>query len=148
MSDLNKLIVSGKLLQDSALTYTQAGLAICKFQLVSTDKYKQKVTETTFNCVMMGKPAESVAQYLKGGMGLAIVGKMQSNEYKGQRSWQVMVSETIFLGSGQKQQRPAPQPAQQQRAYPPQQRPEYVDEELIHTEPFEDDVFSDENPPF
>lgn len=139
MSDLNKLIVSGKLLQDSALTYTQAGLAICKFQLVSIDKYKQKVTETTFNCVMMGKPAEAVAQYLKGGMGLAIVGKMQSNEYKGQRSWQVLVNETVFLGSGQRQH-PAPQPAPQPRPAPPPQF-EYPDEELApQADVFEDDV--------
>lgn len=89
---MNKVILSGRLVQDPELAYTREGTqARCRFTLavdkrLSRDKkeeYIQKgwATADFINVTVWGKAAETLAQYSGKGLRLVVAGRLSVNNY-------------------------------------------------------------------
>lgn len=81
---LNNVVLAGRLTADFELRYTQTGTAVGNFTLaVDRPKYKDRDKETDFiNCVLWGKQAEGLAQYLTKGKPIAVTGSIQTRKWE------------------------------------------------------------------
>jgi single-strand DNA-binding protein len=84
-SDLNKVILVGRLTRDPELKYTQGGTSVCSFSIANNRTYvtagEKKEQVSFFNCVAWAKTGEVIAEYCKKGKRIGIEGRLQ------QRSW-------------------------------------------------------------
>ena len=105
MSDLNEVVISGRLTRDSELRYTPSGTAVTDVVIASNriwSKDGEKQEETTFvDVTIWGKQAESLHTYLSKGRHLMIVGRLKLNKWETEegdkRSKLTMVAEKINL---------------------------------------------------
>jgi len=85
-SDLNKVILIGRMVRDPELKYLQNGTPVANFSIASNRTYmkdgEKKEMVSFFNCVAWSKAAEVIVQYVKKGQRIGIEGKLQ------QRSWE------------------------------------------------------------
>jgi len=85
-SDLNKVIIIGRLTRDPELSYIPSGTAVAKFSIASNRSYtvnnEKKEEVSFFNCVAWSKLGELIAQYTKKGNKVCVDGRLQ------QRSWE------------------------------------------------------------
>lgn len=86
MSDLNKVILIGRLTKDPELRYTPNGASVASFGLASNYTYtkngEKKEQVSFFNCTAWGKQAEAIVEYVKKGHRFQVTGRLQ------QRSWE------------------------------------------------------------
>jgi len=86
MSDINKVILIGRIVRDPELRYTQSGTPVASFSIANGKTWTQngeKKEETSFfNCVAWSKAGEIITQYCKKGSQICIDGRLQ------QRSWE------------------------------------------------------------
>jgi single-strand DNA-binding protein len=84
-SDLNKVIMIGRLVRDPELRYTAGGTAVASFSIANnrsfTSNNEKKEQASFFNCVAWGKLGELIVQYCKKGSRIGVEGRLQ------QRSW-------------------------------------------------------------
>lgn len=59
-----KLIAIGNLTRDPDLRALQSGTFVCNFSIAINRKYKDKADTTFIDCVVFGKRAETISQYL------------------------------------------------------------------------------------
>ena len=83
---MNKLIVSGNLVKDMDLRYTQGtGMAVIRNTVAAKRKFKDKVTgkyESDFRPIIaFGKTAEFIAEHFGKGEGIQVEAHMQSGSY-------------------------------------------------------------------
>ena len=107
MTDLNHVVLVGRLTRDAELKYTNSGFAILKFSLAvnrsvkKDDSWQDEVS--FFNAVIFGKRAESLAQYMLKGKQIGIAGELKQDrwEQEGQSRSRVeiVVNNLQFLGS-------------------------------------------------
>ena len=105
MSDLNEVVISGRLTRDSELRYTPSGTAVTDVVIASNriwSKDSERQEETTFvDVTIWGKQAESLHTYLVKGRHLMIVGRLKLNKWETEegdkRSKLTMVAEKINL---------------------------------------------------
>lgn len=84
--NLNKVLIGGRVCNDTTLKYTPSGTAVCNFSIAVnekwTDKSGQKQEKAEFvKIVAWGKTGELCDQYLEKGRQALIEGKLQT------RSW-------------------------------------------------------------
>ena len=83
MSDLNEVIVSGRLTRDCELRYTPTGTAVTDVIIASNriwSKDSDRQEETTFvDITIWGKQAESLHEYLVKGRHIMVVGRLKLN---------------------------------------------------------------------
>ena len=105
---MNKVILMGRLTRDPEIRYSQGenSTAIARFSLAVDRKFKRQGEPEAdfFNCTAFGKQAEFVERYLKQGIKMLIVGRVQNNNYTnkdGQMvySVQILVDEMEFAES-------------------------------------------------
>ena len=103
---MNNIQLVGRLTRDPELNYTPGnGLAIVKFTLaVNRPRFnKDKPQEADFiNCVMFGKRAETIANYVQKGHRFGVIGRLQINKYTdkdGNNRWSsdVIISDFEFM---------------------------------------------------
>ena len=86
MSDLNEVVISGRLTRDSELRYTPSGTAVTDVVIASNRNWSkdgEKQEETTFvDVTIWGKQAESLHTYLVKGRHLMIVGRLKLNKWE------------------------------------------------------------------
>lgn len=83
---MNKLIISGNLLNDMELRYTQGtGMAVIRNTVAAKRKFKDKVTgkyESDFiPIIAFGKTAEFIAEHFGKGDGIQVEAHIQSGNY-------------------------------------------------------------------
>jgi single-strand DNA-binding protein len=86
-SDLNRVIIIGRLTKDPDLRYTQSGSSVASFSVANNRSYtssggEKKEVVSYFNCVAWGKLGELLVQYCKKGHRIGLEGRLQ------QRSWE------------------------------------------------------------
>lgn len=86
-NDLNVVALVGRLTRDSELRYSNGGMAICRFTLAvnqrkrsGDNKWEDEVN--FFDCLMFGKSAESLNQYLEKGRQVSIIGELRQNRWE------------------------------------------------------------------
>ena len=123
-SDINRVVLIGRMVKDPDLRYTQSGSSVANFSIANTRSYsvsgERKEYTSFFNCIAWGKLGEAIAQYCKKGQRIGLEGRLQ------QRSWddqsgqkrsavEVVVENFQFLTPKQGQDAPQgeiPQPSE------------------------------------
>ena len=106
---VNKAILVGNLGKDPELSYTQSGIARCRFPLATSESYTTNAGERQdrtewHNIVVWGKLAETVAKFLQKGRQVFIEGRIQNRSYDDKEGIKRYISEinaarVTFLGS-------------------------------------------------
>jgi single-strand DNA-binding protein len=109
MSNLNKVLLIGRLGGDPELRYTADGVPVATFNVATSETYKDKSgtkQEKTewHRVVAWRKLAEIAGEYLKKGKLVYIEGKIQSRDYEGKdgikrKTFEIIASEMKMLGS-------------------------------------------------
>jgi len=107
MTDLNQVVLVGRLTRDAELKYTNSGFAILKFSLAvnrsvkKDDSWQDEVS--FFNAVIFGKRAESLAQYMLKGKQIGIAGELKQDRWEqdgqSRSRVEIVVNNLQFLGS-------------------------------------------------
>ena len=119
---MNSWNFTGNLGRDCDTRHTAAGDAVVSFSVGVKAGFGDKATTTWANCSMFGKRGEAVAQYLKKGTLVGIVGEVNLREYQdkeGQKrySLDVRVNDLTLLGGKSDRAESAPsQPAKPRNA--------------------------------
>lgn len=108
MSDLNEVIVSGRITRDSELRYTPSGTAVTDVTVASNriwSKDSEKQEETTFvDVTIWGRQAETLSEYLSKGRHIMVVGRLKLNKWENadgdKRSKMTVVADKINLTPG------------------------------------------------
>lgn len=121
---MNKFIGIGRLTRDPEIRYAQTATgnsAIARYTLAIDRKFRRdgEATADFINCIAFGKSAEFVEKYLKQGVKIAIVGRIQTGSYTNKDGVKVyttdiVVEEHEFVESkaaSQKEQNNHPAPA-------------------------------------
>ncbi len=86
MNDMNVLAINGRLVREAILSYSNSGMAIGKFSIASNrsvkkgDKWEDEAG--FYDCVMFGKMAQSVNQYLTKGQQVSIAGEIRQERWE------------------------------------------------------------------
>ena len=118
---MNSWNFTGNLGRDCDTRHTAAGDAVVSFSIGVKAGFGDKATTTWANCAMFGKRGEAVAQYLKKGTLVGIVGEVNLREYQdkeGQKrySLDVRVNDLTLLGGKSDRSESTPsQPKQEPR---------------------------------
>lgn len=109
MSNLNKVLLIGRLGSDPELRYTAEGVPVATFNVATSETYKDKSgskQEKTewHRVVAWRKLGEIAGEYLKKGKLVYIEGKIQSRDYEGKdgikrKTFEIIASEMKMLGS-------------------------------------------------
>jgi single-strand DNA-binding protein len=87
VSNFNKAILLGTLGRDPELTYTQGGVALCKFSIAINEKWTTKTGEkkeevSWIDITAWNKTAELCGEYLKKGRQALIEGKLKQDRWE------------------------------------------------------------------
>ncbi len=105
MAGVNKAIILGRLGQNPEISYTQSGLAVCKFSLATSRKQKngQEVTQW-HRCTAFDKAGELISKYVSKGDMLYIEGEITYGQYEKdgitRYTTDIIVREFNFISSG------------------------------------------------
>lgn len=127
MSDLNKVMIIGRLGADPETRYMPSGKAVANIRVATSEKWKDKQTgdvkdRTEWHSVVAyDKLAEIIAEYLAKGSQVYIEGKLQTRKWqdkegKDRYTTEIIAQQMQMLGSKPQGERPA---RQQERSAPP-----------------------------
>lgn len=85
-SDINRVIIIGRLTKDPELRYTASGAAVCSFSLANNRSYTKdgnKVEQVSyFNCIAWSKLGEVINEYVRKGHRFGVEGRLQQRSYE------------------------------------------------------------------
>ncbi|SDR68866.1 single-stranded DNA-binding protein [Parafannyhessea umbonata] len=132
---INEVAISGNLTRDPNVRKTASGSSVMNFSVAVNDRRKNQQSgewedyPNYVDCVLMGRRADSLAQYLSKGTKVSIAGKLHYSSWEkdGQKrsKLEVLVNEIEFMSRGnggggqyqQTQQYAQPQQQKQQSIY-------------------------------
>jgi len=86
LSDINRVILVGRLTRDAELKYTGSGVAVCKIGLAVNRRKKSGDSWTEepsfFDVVLWGRLGEAISQYLVKGKQIAVEGELRQNRWE------------------------------------------------------------------
>lgn len=117
---MNKIELLGRLTKDVDVRYTASTNAmVVTFSIAVNRRFAKQGEERQtdfFNIVAYGKTAEFISKYFSKGQGIAIVGRIQNNNYEkdGKTIYhnQIIAEEVFFAGDSKKKEKPQFEPAQ------------------------------------
>jgi single-strand DNA-binding protein len=119
MSDLNSVVLVGRLVRDPELHYTPQGAAVCEFTVAVNRQYTkkdgEKVDEVSYvDVTSWNRMAEVATEYLKKGRQVALAGSLVQDRWEDKESGKtrskirVQAQSVQFLG-GAKENEGAPE---------------------------------------
>lgn len=100
-TDLNSVILIGRLTRDAEIKYSTAGTAIGRMSIANTQSKKDGDQWTEeghfFDCVLIGKRADALQRYLVKGQQIAIRGTLQQNRWQDKDTGQNRSKVEIFV---------------------------------------------------
>jgi single-strand DNA-binding protein len=142
MTDINHVVLVGRLTRDAELKFTNTGFAIANLSLAVNRRTKKDDTwqdeANFFDCVLLGKSAESLQQYLVKGKQIAIQGELRQDRWEqdGQRrsKVEVQIRNLQLLGGRGGERAPGP-------GGPPREEPgERPAQDVPTADDFDDDI--------
>ena len=86
MTDLNRVVLIGRLTRDAELKYTSSGQAVCKFSIAVNRKKKNgdqwEDEANYFDIVVWGRQGESIHQYLLKGKMVGVDGELRQDRWQ------------------------------------------------------------------
>lgn len=101
MSDVNYVVLSGRLTRDVELKSTPSGAAVAEMGLAVNRKYKNNTSgewveeASFFNVVVWGRQGENCAQYLSKGSSAVVEGRLRSRSWEAQDGQKRTVIEVV-----------------------------------------------------
>ena len=100
---LPKVFAVGNVGRDATLKYTAQGTAKGDFSIACSEKYKGEEKTEWLNCVMWGKQAEGLTEFITKGKQLVVTGKLQTQQWtddQGQKHsrTELIVQDVQFVG--------------------------------------------------
>ncbi|CAI2581097.1 Single-stranded DNA-binding protein A [Apilactobacillus kunkeei] len=95
---INRTILTGRLVDDTDLRYTQSGSAVGNFRLAVDRRFTNDRGEREadfVNCVIWKKSAENFANFTHKGSLVGIDGRIQTRNYENQQGQRVYVTEVV-----------------------------------------------------
>ena len=147
-SDLNRVILIGRLTRDPEIRYTPSGTAVASFSLANNRTYsvsgEKKEQVNYFDCIAWSKLGEIITEYCKKGHRIAVEGRLQQTRWDDQdgkkRSRVELVVENFQFLTAKGQGEDIPNEARGKAS-------ESMDD-YVETKSFEDNPFSDDDIPF
>lgn len=108
---MNKIELMGRLTKDVENRVTPNGLTIATFSIAVNRRFTKQGEEKQadfFNLVAFGKTAEFIEKYFSKGQQIAVVGRLQNNNYqdaegKTRYTNEIIVEEVYFAGESKKE---------------------------------------------
>ncbi len=139
MADINQVVLVGRLTRDVELKYTNTGFAIANLSLAVNRRVKKddnwQDEGNFFNCVLIGKRAEALAQYLVKGKQIGIQGELRQDRWE--QAGQPRSRVEIFVTNIQLLGGRVPD---QGSGISPRQTEEYTTQEIPTADDFDDDI--------
>ena len=100
---MNKVQLIGRLTKDPELRYTRNQIPVASYSIAVNEGYGDDKVTTYVNLTTWGKRGEFVSKYFKKGQAIAIVGRLNNNNYEdkdGKKVYtlEVVTEETEFVG--------------------------------------------------
>lgn len=95
---LNRIVITGRMVKDVDLRYTQNGKAVGNVTVAVNRPFKNQNGENEadfINTVVWGKQAENLANYMRKGSQVGMDGRIQSRTYENQQGQTVYVTELV-----------------------------------------------------
>lgn len=97
---MNKVILMGRLTRDPEVRYSQGenATAIARYSLAVDRRYNRNNEEQSadfINCVAFGKNGEFAEKYLRKGMKIAVVGRIQTGSYTNKDGVKVYTTDVV-----------------------------------------------------
>jgi single-strand DNA-binding protein len=97
------ITILGNLGKDPAVSYTQAGMALCKFSVATSEKRKGEEKTTWFDVVVFDKLGELCGQHLAKGRTVLVQGRISVEDWTDKdgarrRSWSLIANTVQFVG--------------------------------------------------
>lgn len=136
---MNKVVLMGRLTKDPEVRYSQGEkpMAIARYTLAVDRKFKRdgEANADFINCIAFGKNGEFAEKYLRKGIKIAVVGRIQTGSYTNKDgnkvyTTDVVVEEHEFAESKNASQSERPQPMPQTDSDGFMNIPDGIDEEL------------------
>lgn len=87
-SDLNRVVLIGRLTRDAELRYTPSGTGVANFSLANNRTYvadgEKKEDVSYFDCIAWSKLGEIITEYCKKGQKIAVEGRLQQRRWDDQ----------------------------------------------------------------
>lgn len=86
MTDVNSVVLIGRLTRDAELKYTSGGMAICKFSIAvnrsrkSGDRWEEEAS--FFDCTVFGRQGEAISQYMTKGKQVGVQGELRQDRWE------------------------------------------------------------------
>lgn len=101
---MNKVQLIGRLTKDPELRYTKSNIAVANYTIAVNDGYGEKQQTQYINISTWGKSGEFVSKYFKKGQAIAIVGRLNNNNYEDKNgnkrySIEVVTEDIEFIGN-------------------------------------------------
>lgn len=101
---MNKVQLIGRLTKDPELRYTKSNIAVANYSIAVNDGYGEKQQTQFINISTWGKSGEFVSKYFKKGQAIAIVGRLNNNNYEDKNgnkrySIEVVTEDIEFIGN-------------------------------------------------
>jgi single-strand DNA-binding protein len=139
-SDLNRVILIGRLTRDPELKYLQSGTAVARFSIANNRRYstagEKKEQVSFFDCIAWSKLAEMLTEYCKKGQRIGIEGRLQQRSWDDQEgkkrsSVEIVIDNVQFLS------------AKEGTKEVSNEQPD-----LVSSSPVEENAFTDDDIPF
>jgi single-strand DNA-binding protein len=140
-SDLNRVILIGRLTRDPELKYLQNGTAVARFSIANNRRYstagEKKEQVSFFDCIAWSKLAEMLTEYCKKGQRIGIEGRLQQRSWDDQEgkkrsSVEIVIDNVQFLSA-----------KEGTKEVSSEQQPDFVS-----SSPAEENAFTDDDIPF
>lgn len=82
MSDINVVVMAGRLCTDPVLRFTNDGMAVANLRLASNRKRKDREDVTYIDITVFGKLAESVAEHRRKGDQISVNGPLSLQQWE------------------------------------------------------------------
>lgn len=82
MSDLNKVIIQGRLTADPVTRITSGGTKTVSYSLANNQRYKDKEDVSFLRCICFGGNADFAEKYLKKGIKIIVEARVKTGTYK------------------------------------------------------------------
>lgn len=82
MSDVNVIVMSGRLCTDPTIRYTTDGMAVANLRLASNRKRKDRENVTFIDISIFGRLAEATVQHRKKGDAITVTGPLSLNQWE------------------------------------------------------------------
>lgn len=92
---INRWVGVGRLTKDPSLSYTQTGVAVCRFTVACNRPFKNEGEQQAdfIQCVAWRKVAENTANFLRKGSLVGIDGRISTGSYEGQDGKRIFTTE-------------------------------------------------------